>query len=313
MSHQKSYDGSSVVVHSVARGQSLSQIADIYRLPDWHCIWHYNTKIRQVYLGNDPDIIGIGQQLLIPRSEDGYNALLQKFKKLKLEAEISGLNELGRLESEGFKYKADALKWDFFADVATVVVTFAAKSVKAARMAKVATETVGQGRIAAQYLADNEAKAVATWLQGELKGKAKSAIATTADQLHEKYTGKATSVGATTHKTMSSAKKAFEAVRGYSMEGGKFALNVAEIALDYMSPTKLANVYLKLATGETVEDSFKNQNAKVKAAVKNTVKMMDDKIAELEAERNMVHVAGTSRIGRYTLIRMPEMVIRGRP
>jgi hypothetical protein len=308
MNQPKSYDGNSVVVHSVAAGQGLSEIANIYGLSDWHSIWLYNTRIRRVYLGDDPDVIQIGQQLYIPRSRAGYDNLIKKFRQLKVDAEIQGHQELGRIEKLGYQQKAAAELFDFAADALTVVVTFAAKSVKAARAAKVASETVGQGRIAAQYLADNEAKAVGKWLGDELKGKARGAFAKKADQLHEQYTGKETSVGEKTNKHLTNTKKAVEAMRSFSMQGGKFALNIAEIALDYMSPSKLANVYLKLATGETVEDTFKSSAAQVKAAVTRTAGMLDEKIAEYEAEREIVHPQGGSQVGRY--LHMPAMTFQ---
>ena len=40
VSARKSYDGSHVVVHNIASGESLSLIASHYKLPHWHCIWH---------------------------------------------------------------------------------------------------------------------------------------------------------------------------------------------------------------------------------------------------------------------------------
>jgi nucleoid-associated protein YgaU len=72
----RDYDGKFVVTHTVQHGQTLTKIAAIYLFPRWEPIWIYNTKVERV-LGDNPDVIRTGVTIFIPRSRDGYDALIK--------------------------------------------------------------------------------------------------------------------------------------------------------------------------------------------------------------------------------------------
>ncbi|MCJ7555571.1 MAG: hypothetical protein MUP90_01505 [Gammaproteobacteria bacterium] len=299
MSVDKSYDGHQVVVHTVGHGESLSAIADGYRLPHWHSIWLYNTKVRQVFMGDDPDVIHSGDRIFIPRSPEGYGKLLATFKQLSLEMGAAGDREIYALEGQHWEYKAYTEMLDFAGDVATTLATFGLKAADAAKASKAAQAATGRSRIAAQYLADKEAERLSKWIADTFRSEALKAVAKTADGLHQKYFGKETSVGSNTNKTISTGKKVFDAVTGFSMIGGKFLLDSADIALSFITPSDLANFYLKLATGETVEQSNLNARMQVQKAVQASQRQLDQKHEYYAGERKLVYPPEGSSIGRY--------------
>ena len=285
----KSYDGKSVCIHVVQPGESFSKIASFYRLPGWQAIWQYNTKVQKVDLGNDPDKLNIGTRLFIPRSPDGYDNLITKLNQLKIEMRGSGDKEKYALQGQQWNYKASVEMFDFAGDVATTLATFGLKAAEAAKAAKVANATAGQGRVAAEYLAEKQAEKLSKWIMDTFKSKATGAAAKYADRAHGALTSKETTVGEKTHKYANTAKKAFGAVAGYSMKGGKALLDISDIALDYLSPSKLANVYLWATTGETVDDTFNAQKKRVAATVLSSTQLLDQKIEKYLIEKQVVY------------------------
>lgn len=286
---RKTYDGKSVCIHIVRPGESYSRIASTYRLSSWHAIWQYNTKVQKVDLGNDPDKLNVGIQLFIPRSPDGYDQLITKLNQLKIEMQGFGDMEKYALEGQQWNYKASVEMFDFIGDVATTLTTFGLKAAQTAKAAKVAKATTGQGRVAAEYLAEKQAEKLSKWIMDTFKGKATGAAAKYADKAHGALAGKETMVGEKTHKYASTAKKAFGAVTGYSMIGGKALLDISDIALDYLSPSKLANVYLWATTGETVDETFNAQKRRIAATVSSSTQLLDQKIEKYLLEKKLVY------------------------
>lgn len=299
MKESKSYDGNSAVVHIVQRGESLSKIAGYYRLPNWQAIWLYNTKVNRVYLGNDPDVISTGERLLIPRSPAGYDRLVKKLGILRLQMESAGDQEQYALDAHRNSYKAWETGIDFVGDVATTLATFGLKANEVLKASKVAKNTTGSGKVAAEYLYRREGEKFAELLRDTLKDKAIGGAATKFDEYRTGATGKETTIAQTTHTTYSTGKKVVSAVTGFSMIAGKALLDVAEIALDYVSPSKVANACIWLATGETVEGTMDRMSQQVKAIVKRSVDQLDAKIATFADERDTVYPPEGSTIGRY--------------
>jgi hypothetical protein len=258
-------------------------------LSSWHAIWQYNTKVQKVDLGNDPDKLNVGIQLFIPRSPDGYDQLITKLNQLKTEMQGFGDMEKYALEGQQWNYKASVEMFDFIGNVATTLTTFGFKAAQTAKAAKVAKATTGQGRVAAEYLAEKQAEKLSKWIMDTFKGKATGAAAKYADKAYGALAGKETTVGEKTHKYASTAKKAFGAVTGYSMIGGKALLDISDIALDYLSPSKLANVYLWATTGETVDETFNAQKKRIAATVSSSTQLLDQKIEKYLLEKKLVY------------------------
>jgi hypothetical protein len=258
-------------------------------LSSWHAIWQYNTKVQKLDLGNDPDKLNVGTQLFIPRSPDGYDQLITKLNQLKTEMQGFGDMEKYALEGQQWSYKASVEMFDFFGDVGTTLATFGLKALETAKAAKVAKATTGQGRVAAEYLAEKQSEKLSKWIMDTFKDKATGAAAKYADKAHGAFTGKETAVGEQTHKYAGTAKKAFGAVTGYSMIGGKALLDVSDIALDYLSPSKLANVYLWSTTGETVDQTFNAQKKRIADTVSSSTRLLNQKIEKYSLEKKLVY------------------------
>lgn len=288
------YDGKHVIVHVIAPGENLTAIAGHYHLPHWESIWLYNTKVRQVYMGDDPNVIRPGGRLFIPRSPAGYDHLLRSLKKLRLEMENQGDATKYGLESQQNQYNAFTTALDFTSDVVTTLATFHLQAAKAAKASRLAKDTVGHGRVAAQYLADKEASKLSQWARDELIKQARAAAAEKADAAHTRRTGRNGPM-VIANKTYGTGKKVINAVQTYGLQGGKTLLDIADIALDYLSPTKLANAVLWVSAGETVEQTFKSQKEQAEAIVKNSVGHLDGKIRRIGEERKRVYPENLNR------------------
>jgi hypothetical protein len=72
-------------------------------------------------------------------------------------------------------------------------------------------------------------------------------------------------------------------------------LDIADIALDYVKVSKVANLYLKLSTGETFDDSLKNAKASAAANVAKGLTNLHARILRIQKEQNLLyHTAPTS-------------------
>lgn len=319
MSEAKSYDGNQPVVHVVAPGESLSKIAQQYRLPDWHAIWLYNTKVRKVYLNDNPDVIRIGDRLFIPRRPEGYDRLIKVNSQLKEEIQTTGNEQIETVNKYKGENKKEADKRDFQASLATALGLFAVKGAQVAKAVLTAEAATGPARVAAQYMVDAATKELTNWMVGE----GTKWAATGLDKAHESLTGKPTKIGATTHLVLDSGTKALNTLRGFSLKGGKGILDACEIALDVATPSAWANAYIRLETGESwlevlnprktknlSETTYKEATASVREVVRKSLEILDQKIERIAIERNTVYPPEGSQIGRY--INFPPLHINVR-
>jgi len=299
MSKVKDYTGMSVVCHTITQGEYLSLISKNYELPNWQAIWLFNTKIRKVYLGDDPDVVQPGQRLFIPRTPKGYDAWLAKIATLKREMELFADTEIFKQESSKADYQSMEVMFNFVGDVATTLATLGLQAANSAKAAKVANETVGKGRIAAQYLADVEAKKLSDCLVKTLKDKSRGAVANKLDQAVANNKGKPSSSFSTANDIYGSSAKGVKAIANFSLKGGKFLLDVTDIVLDYAKPATIANAWLFLTTGETVSMTFANQTKQIRATSQKAILNLDKKLVKIAEERNIIYPPGGSTIGSY--------------
>ncbi len=278
------YNGNQPVVHTVTRGESLSLIAGKYGFASWQPIWVYNTKVHTV-LGPNPDLVVTGAKLFIPRSRPGYEILLRKLRALK--DQVSGEADRLRyeLEAEGYRHKAQRVMFDLAGDVATLIGTVAVKAAQAARTAKAAATATGKARVAAQYLADTEAKALAEELAGSLKDKAVNAVLTSVDE----------DLGGAHKDLYLTQKKGINAVRGVSLKGGKSFLDIADLLLDYVSVSNVADGMIAVWIGETPGKTYDTAMKGLRESVDSSRAMIDQKIALYSRERDMLYVPGGSK------------------
>lgn len=313
MSVKKSYDGMHVITHTVLKGESLSLIAKNYQLPNWQAIWLFNTKVREVYMGGDPDIIQIGQRLFIPRTPEGYDKRIEELMRLK--REIAGNKDVGisKLEGNEYAYKAEELRYDLIGEIGTAPVGLGLKAARVVKTAKAVTKTAGQAKISAQYLVDTEAKefseAVSEWVNSKIQ----TVFAKKMDHSREKKIGKESSMFGDTNKAISSVEKGVKAFSGNKLLSGQMVLNVSEILLDYLSPSKIANAYLFLKTtdytsfdsflkaGETTSMAIANQKTAMEETAKACMETLDKQMICVGKERNIVYPPGGMIIKNYII------------
>ena len=272
------YNGSRVAVHTVRAGESLSKIAAAYRFQAWQPIWIYNTKVHQV-LGSNPDRIAIGTKLFIPRSRKGYDDRIRELETLK--REFSGQSDKVRFELEKANNEHQAVRVvaDFAGDIGTFLGTVGAKVLKAATSANAVATAKGSSRVAAQYLADQDLAKVGKFLASTAKDKSVNAALTMVDP----EAGKA-------HKDLYlTQKKGVTAIRGVSLQQGKSLLDIADLVLDYVTVSSLADGLIWLTVGETPETTYTEAQKSLRTSTQQTLAMLDKKIAHWKQERGIVH------------------------
>lgn len=272
------YDGNHPVLHKIRGGESLSLIADRYGFREWEPIWVYNTEVHRI-LGPDPDLIRAGTEIFIPRSRAGYDRLLRKLQSLK--AQVWGQADQLRfqLEGEHHRHQGTRVLFDFAGDVATLLGTVGFKAAKAARAAKTASTATGNAKAAARYLAEKEARELRSSLTGTLKDKAVNALMTEADP----------SLGRAHKDLYLTQRKGVRAIRGVSLQGGKSFLDIADILLDYTTPSNVADGFIALLVGETPGQTYRKALEHIRRSARSSSEMLAAKIRKYTGERNLLY------------------------
>jgi hypothetical protein len=305
---QRDYDGKFVVTHTVQQGQTLTKIAGIYLFPRWEPIWIYNTKVERV-LGDDPNLIRKGVTIFIPRSKDGYDTLIKKLTALKYQAENNGDRLNYELEADWNNKEATKVLVDFVGSVATTLATVSLKAMSAAKLTAAAEKTAGHAKIAARLAARSEARDLATRfknVRGRLLKTALSdqrALHNAKPELRKAIFGKGADAAATfvdskneggppLAKHAKNALKGGAAVRDFAkgaLTGVAAIGEVADILLDYLEPSVVADGYLFLTRGETTQQSYEGARKQIEQAVATTSSMIDAKIEHYEEERALLY------------------------
>lgn len=270
-------NGNCSVTHAVARGESLSLIAPKYGFPQWRPIWNFNTKVHRV-LGPNPDLIPAGARIFIPRTLQGYENMIRKLRSLKDQMAAEGDKLKFELEAEHYKHKGSRVLFDLAGDVETLIGTVALKAAQAARAAKTASAATGNAKIAAQYLADREAERLSQELKQALKDKAVNGLLTKADE----------DLGTAHNDLYLTQKKGIEAIRGVSLQGGKSFLDIADLLLDYVTVSSVADGMIVLWVGETPGKTYEQAQQAIPDSVSASQHRWEEKIREITRERDLV-------------------------
>jgi hypothetical protein len=285
------HDGNMVTPYRLRPGDTLSHVAVRFHFKSWVPLWNYNTRVRPI-LGDDPDKIPAGTTIFIPRSQLGYDRLMAKYKSLELQMKAFGDQETYSREADFYRLQASNVMIDFAGDVATVLVSIGGQAIRAAEAAKLAGTLKGSERVAADYLASREAERLAETIRDTAIDKAKDAtkdwaVSKTSDTFQDKY-GKSIDKGATA--TTKTIPKAFKAIAGYSMLGGKALLDVADIVLDYIKPSELADHWVAFQMGTTTAEETRKQNAEqIRHTVAAACAKLHEKMAALAKEKKLVY------------------------
>lgn len=272
------YTGDFPFFCTVVHGDSLSAIARRHGFNRWQPIWIYNTKVHRI-LQPDPNLIFPGTRILLPRSRAGYDRLLRNLRSL--EAQVTGSADQVRYQLQGQHdaFEASRTAFDLAGDVATLLGTVAFKAAQAARAAEIAAETTGPAKVAAQYSADRHAEDLARELTGKLK-----------DTVVNEAVGKADPGLGQAHKNLYlTQKKGIAAIRGVSLQRGKSLLDIADILLDYVSVSNVADGIIALKIGETPEKTYQDRLQAIRDSASAWRAILDEKIRKYSAERDLVY------------------------
>jgi len=271
------YSGDLPVLHRVRIGESLGKISGDYKFQSWRPIYIYNTAVHPI-LGSNPNQVRAGDEIWIPRSKTGYDKLVRKLRALEAESIAMADQALFQLEAEWNRHQGARVLFDLAGDVLTLVATVGAKVFKAAQGAKVAAVATGKTRAAAQYLAKKEAERLATDLRGTLKDKVVNALATKVDQ----------DLGEAQKRLYSSQKKGVEAIRGVSLQRGKSLLDIADLVLDYVSVSNVADGLMALTIGQITAQTYEQAQQTIRDSVRVTQASLKEKIQRIEQERRTI-------------------------
>lgn len=296
MPHQEGlYDGTCESMHTVKRGESLSTIASQYKFKSWQPIWIYNTQVKHMLdARGNPGKIEVGQHLFIPRSKEGYDKLLRKLEALKEGLAASGESQMYELEAIEYQYKARAVLFDFAGDVATMLGSLGAKAFEVARLREGAAGLKGAQRFAHEIKLKQAMEDLAEAASKKELGKAAAGAAAnsmgvddTAATFGLKTVPKLAKAGAALRSRMKLGP-ALRAVKGTSS-----ILDIADIALDYIKVSTVANAFLKLTLGETVEGSLDNARAYVKANICRGLVNLHQKAQQIQKQRDLLYPTGS--------------------
>lgn len=305
MPPQKSYyDGTYDAMHTIKRGESLSVIATQYKFKSWQPIWVYNTQVKHMLdAGGDPGKIEVGQHLFIPRSKEGYDKLLKQMAALKEGLAASGDSQIYELEGMENQYKAEAVLFDLAGDVATMLGSLGAKAFEVARLREGAVGLKGAQRFAHEIkmkgAVEDLAEATGTTELGKaaLDGAAGAAANAMEDDDKAENLRKGSTFGL---KTVPKAARAGTALQSRmklgpalrAVKGGSALLDIADMALDYIKVSNVANTFLKLTLGETVDGSLKNARDSVTANIGRGLAKLHQKILQIQKERDLLYHTG---------------------
>lgn len=138
---------------------------------------------------------------------------------------------------------------------------------------------LGLQQLAAQYLADREARKLTKDLLEALEDKLINLVLTE----HDEDLG-------TAHKDLyQTQRKGFRAIRDVSLRGGKSLLDIADILLDYVTVSNVADGMIALTVGETPGMTYKRAQQTISRSVANSRNQLDRKIQRYRRERHLLY------------------------
>lgn len=284
-------DGRREIIHVVSSGDSLSLIAANYRkrgwpVKGWQPIYRltrrrtglWATKGTQKQTDN-PDLLQVGDVLILPRSSAGYDAVIKKTQQLSEELFLSGETEAERIKREADKF-GDQI--DLISDILQLAVGagFKANSIGKAIAGVSSKRLTGLSAKLALLGASADALDWAAKLKMLLKKK---------DEAYLKKAKPAYSAGKTAIHVAEFLQD--EAVKQMSRvaKGGRALARIADVALDYLDPSTLAKAWIWMQTGEHPDTTMKNAVQQALESRETTRKFLANKIAALTVEKEYVH------------------------
>ena len=86
-----------------------------------------------------------------------------------------------------------------------------------------------------------------------------------------------------------SGKKDWKAMQSVSLKAGKSLLDMADLVLDYVKPSKVADTFMLLTIGETTEQSYRKAISHIEQSVVAQQKVLDGKIQKYMSEMKTLY------------------------
>jgi hypothetical protein len=272
------YNGMRPITHRIARGETLESIAKKYKFRHWKPIWLYNTKVRKV-LGPNPDLITPGIDIIIPRSERGYDNWLGKLHVLKNKLESVPEQEMIKLEKNFNLLKAQDELLNFAGQVLTFMAGLGVRSGKALRAVSKAEMAGGREVPALTYHADKRCAELGEFLRDGLKDEV--------FDLAIDSTGSETLKDA--HKVGKTATKAGRSISRATLQQLRSVVDIGDMIVDHAEPTAVARGMMWILAIPSPEDATKDARSHLVAQQRHSVKEMTKKIEKVIGERQLIY------------------------
>jgi len=286
---QKKYDGMTSFPHLVQPGETLVEIAQVYRFASFDPIWVYNTQIEKT-LGPNPDEIRAGTLIIIPRSAAGYRKMIVKLTTVKLKTQANLLSLGADLDKANVSATSMGEGVDLLAEIAKAGIEFHGLAKDAAKAMETALATTGRGRVAARYLADQATKKIADWTKKQIAG----AVTKGGLEALDEHFARGDGVLAKRGRDAQASMKLARAIESFSTQGGKFAFDVIDVLLDYLEPSALAAGYARMTLGAWPKDAYNLAAKTIADALDGPCRQLDERIQHFEDERVLLYGSAAS-------------------
>ncbi|GAB3203332.1 murein DD-endopeptidase MepM/ murein hydrolase activator NlpD [Pontibacter aydingkolensis] len=247
--------------HRVIRGESLTSIARKYGLDSYAPITVANNLA-------DNQSLKEGQTLLIPKSKESYEVTINKLEQLKLDMIRMSKEVTKGLEKDKKNFEKVNSIIDTTSDILTIAVKTTAHGFRAAKAA--------QGVITKMPFIKKGIEEVSEYMIDK-------SVETLNDNFSPQHSQKVLEY---TYKT---TKDKYKIAFKYAKEGLRI-LDIAEVILNYVSPSKLAWFYTRWAAGgESVDDTEKNIKNMIEATQNKAIANLNNKIQKLQREKNELY------------------------
>lgn len=261
-------------IHTIQRGESLSKIGNKYGFKDWKPIYNYNTKIHKV-LGKDPDFLEEGTKIIIPRTSEDYIRLIKKLQLLKIE--MGGMEDRALIELDGnmndYQFFKEGI--DTLSSILTVSVSVGLSGgAKALSSVKRFQSITSKKPLINKIVSQTSDLVNRKGLKGKL-------LETTLEASNEKFVKE---------ENRSALSNSYKSVKnGFKLgSNGVTVMNCADSLLDFLSPSKVADIWM-WSFGETVSETDKRSREMVRKITRNQIKRLNERINELTVERALTY------------------------
>jgi hypothetical protein len=277
--------GTYEIIHTVRPGESLSLIARHYEARSWPLhSWRpiYNITRLKTGLWNtkgtakqhdNPDLIHPGNVVIIPRSPQGYDLRIAQIIKLAEDVRKQK-NDIPAIREEMEK---KAKQIDLISDVLQLIVTCGGSAIRGAKAAKGLTGLAAKEALEHQREAYKEIG----------KEVAKFATEKGTEAINENL-GSATKVGTKSIGKAVEISKAAVAVK-HLKDAGMLLARGVDFVLDWVSPSKVAMLYIRLKDGEWPEDTLNHMELAIEQSKVSLLKHLADRAHELRQEKHAVY------------------------